>query len=44
MAKPEYNIEFGHIYVDEEFGEEQLQSIVKLKEIMFSLAKNNLPS
>lgn len=37
--QPDYNIEFAHIYADEEFGEEQLKSMEILKKIILKLKK-----
>lgn len=34
---PDYNIEFSHIYADEEFGEEQIKSIEILKDVTSKL-------
>lgn len=39
MDKLEYNIEFAHIYADEEFGEEQIKSIEILKNVIARLKK-----
>ena len=41
MNKPDYNIEFAHIYADEEFGEEQAKSIDIVKTVISNLKKSN---
>ena len=41
MLKLDYNIEFAHIYADEEFGKEQIKSIEILKKIIDKLQKQN---
>ncbi len=41
MNKPDYNIEFAHIYADEQFGDEQIRSIKVLKKVISNLNKNN---
>jgi hypothetical protein len=37
MKKFDFHIEFSHIYADEEFGEEQISGILKLKEVIENL-------
>lgn len=34
LAKSDYNIEFGHIYANQEFGEEQIKSIKILQKLL----------
>src|SRR3989344_3794911 len=41
MKKPDYNIEFSHIYADEKFGSEQIHSIEILKEVLQKLKRRN---
>lgn len=41
MNKLNYNIEFAHIYADEQFGNEQVKSIEILKKVISNLEKNN---
>ena len=35
----EFNVEFAHIYADQEFGQEQIKSILKLKKVVQELQK-----
>jgi hypothetical protein len=37
--QPEYNIEFAHIYADEDFGKEQIKSMEILKHVLVRLQK-----
>lgn len=37
----DYNIEYAHIYSDEEFGAEQIAAIVKAKEVIVNLERQN---
>ncbi|MDD4333052.1 MAG: hypothetical protein PHT51_02970 [Patescibacteria group bacterium] len=39
--QPDYNLEFAHIYADEEFGLEQLKSLEVLKKVISKLKKEN---
>ena len=39
--KPDYNIEFSHIYSDETFGDEQLRSMQILKKVVSNMEKEN---
>lgn len=41
MDKPDYNIEFAHIYADEQFGNEQIKSIEILKKVISNLNTAN---
>ncbi len=38
----DYNIEFTHIYADESFGKNQIQSIETLKGLIEKLKKENI--
>lgn len=41
MEKPDYNIEFAHIYADEQFDTEQIKSGEILKEVITRLERKN---
>lgn len=41
MSKPDYNIEFAHIYADDSFKEEQAKSIIILKEAISQVKEQN---
>ena len=40
----EFNVEFAHIYADQEFGQEQIKSILKLKKVVQELQKKKKSS